>query len=148
MATDFSNLLSTKVDDIKRPPVRPAGTYHGVIASYAFGESPQKKTPFVRFTCTNIQPGDDIDPETLKDAGGAPIDLSKWKPTVDYYITPDALFRLKDLIEGLKIPSEGRSLNEVLPETRGQPVVLTVSMKATDDGQGFFNRVESIAAAT
>lgn len=148
MATDFSNLLSTKLEDIKRPPVRPAGTYHATISNYQLGESSQKKTPYVRFSFANIQPGEDIDPETLKDTDGASIDLSKWKPTADFYITPDALFRLKDLIEGLKIPSNGRSLNETLPETRGLPVILTVSMRATEDGSGFFNRVESVAAAS
>lgn len=148
MATvDFSNLLSQPMDNIKKPPVKPAGTYHATIAEHKFGKSAKKGTPFVQFDFTGVQPGEDVDPEQLKDEDGAPIDLSKWKPNIQFYLTTDSAFRLKDFIESLKIPSKGRSLNETIPETRGLPVLLTVSMKATETGEAFFNRVEGVTAA-
>jgi hypothetical protein len=143
---DFSNLLSQPMDQIKRPPVKPAGTYHATIAEHKFGRSAKKGTPFVEFQFTGVQPGDDIDPEQLKDTDGTPIDLSKWKPNTQFYLTQDSIFRLKEFIEVLQIPTKGRSMNEAIPETRGLPVLLTVSMKASEDGSQFFNRVEHVTA--
>lgn len=145
--TDFSNLLSTKFDDIKRPPIKPAGTYHGLIAGYDFGRSTQKKTPYVRFAFTGLQPGEDIDPASCVDSDGEPIDFSKWKPSTDFYITSDAMYRLKEFLEALGIPGTGREIKEMLPESRNLPVLLTVSVKSNEDGTGFFNRVEDVKAA-
>lgn len=148
MATvNFDNLLSMPMDQIKKPPVKPAGTYHAVIAEYKFGKSAKKGTPFVEFIFTGVNPGEDIDPDQLKDSDGTPIDLGKWRPNHQFYLTQDSAFRLKDFIESLQIKSSGRTLNETIPETKGLPVLLTVSMKATEDGTGFFNRIESVIAA-
>lgn len=143
---DFSSLLSQPMDTIKRPPVKPAGTYHATIAEHKFGRSAKKGTPYVEFIFTGIQPGEDIDPEQMKDQDGAPIDLSKWKPNTQFYLTQDSAFRLKEFLEALKIPTVGRTMNEAIPEARGLPVLLTVSMKASEDGTSFFNRVESVTA--
>lgn len=143
MATDFSNLLSEPVGSAKRPPVKPAGTYHGTIASYKFDESSKKKTPYVQFSCTNIRPGEDIDQEALRDPEGESIDLSKWKPTSEFYLTPEAMWRLDEFLAPLS-GAAGRPKNEVIPELRGLPVILTVGVFPTEDGKSFFNRVSSI----
>lgn len=145
--TDFSNLLSAKFDEIKRPPIKPAGTYHALITGYELGRSTQKKTPYVRFVFGGLQPGADIDPASCVDSDGTPIDFTRWKPTIDFYITPDALFRLKEFLESLQIPGTGREIKEMLPESRNLPVHLTVSVKPNEDGTGFFNRVEDVKAA-
>lgn len=148
MATiDFDNLLSQPMDTIKRPPVKPAGTYNATISEYKFGRSAKKGTPFCEFLFSGVTAGDDVDPDQLKDNDGKPIDLSKWKPNFQFYLTPDSAFRLTEFIKALEIPTVGRTLNEAIPETRGLPVLLTVSMKATEDGSGFFNRIEGVTAA-
>lgn len=72
MAVDFKTLLSKPLDEIKRPPALPAGTYHGIVQKYEFGESDKNKTPFVRFTFTIAMAGEDIDPSELEG-----IDLGK-----------------------------------------------------------------------
>lgn len=145
--TDFSNLLSVKADDIKRPPIKPAGTYHAMILGYEMGRSSQKKTPYVRFGFGGLQPGADIDPASCVDSDGAPIDFSKWKPNIDFFLTPDSVYRLKEFLESLGIPSAGRELREMIPESRNLPVLLTVSVKPNEDGTGFFNRVEAVKNA-
>lgn len=147
MATDFSNLLSEPVGSAKRPPVKPAGTYHGTIASYAFDESSKKKTPFVRFNYTNVRPGEDIDQEALRDPDGEAIDLAKWKPASEFYLTPEAMWRLDEFLEPLP-NAKGRPKNEVIPELRGLPVILTVSIRPSEDGTAFFNRVEKVVLDT
>lgn len=150
MSTNFDSLLSIPSDDIKRPPVKPAGTYHAVIAGHVFGESSQKKTPYCRFSFSNMQPGEDIDQDSMKGEDGSPLDLSTWKPSTsglsDFYLTKDALFRLKEFLDDLKIPGGARPLSERIPETRNLPVIVTISMTPTQDGKSFVNRVESVRA--
>jgi hypothetical protein len=137
MATNFSHLLDKPVDSVKRPPVKPAGTYYANIESFKFDESKNEKTPYVRFTFNNLQPGPDIHPDQLKDTDGEDIEFSKWKPWRDFYLTENALYRLREFLESLSIPTNGRSFNSTIPETRGLPVILTIvqtpSNKPGDD---------------
>jgi|SRR6516165_6852787 hypothetical protein len=123
---NFSHLLDKPIDSVKRPPVKPPGTYFGNIESYKFDESKNEKTPYVRFTFNNLQPGPDIHPDQLKDQDGESIDFSRWKPTRDFYLTENALYRLKEFLESLRVPTSGRSFTETIPESKGLPVILTV----------------------
>lgn len=148
IAPDFSNLLSQPADTFKRPPTKPPGTYSATIAGFKFDKSSQKGTPLVRFTFNNVQPGEDIAPDQLNDEEGKPIEFQKWTPTIDFYITQDALFRLSEFLASLGINIAGRGINELLPETRNLPVLLTVSMKPNQDNTGFINRVENVIAAS
>lgn len=144
MAVDYASLLSVPLDQIKRPPAKPAGTYIGVIESYKFDVSRQKKTPFVSFTISQLTPGPDVD-QTLLEG----IDLSKWKPSKDFYLTEDALWRLKEFIESFPdIDSTGRQLNEILPELKGQMVQLEITQKPSDDGEFMRNEYGNMTAAT
>lgn len=149
MATDFSSLLSQNLDNVKRPPVKPPGTYHAMIKEHKFDLTSQKKTPFCRLTFNNVQPGVDVD-QSLLVIEGEQIDLSKWTPSTrglsDFYLGPDSVWKLKELIEELGISTTGRTLQECIPEMTGQRVLLTVSMKQTEDGKGFFNQIDSVAA--
>lgn len=151
MSVDFSNLTSVNFDDVKRPAVKPPGTYHAVISDYKFDVSSQKKTPYVRFSFTGLSAGEDVDQDLLKEEDGTPIDLTKWKPTTrglsDFYLTPESTFRLKEFLEELGVSTAGRSIGECLPETKGMPVLLTVSMKSNQDGTGFFNQIDKVDAA-
>lgn len=149
MSVDFSALLSEKLDDVKRPPVKPAGTYTAVITDFKL-DTTQKGIPYVQFNFSGVQPGEDIDPEQLV-VDGERIDLSKWKPSTrglsNFYISPESKFRLKEFLEELGINTAGRTFNETLPETKGMPVLLTVSMQSTQDGSGFFNQIDRVRAA-
>jgi len=126
MTTNFSHLLDVPVDSAKKPPTKPAGTYFANVESYKFDESKIEKTPFLRFFFNNLQPGPDIHPDSLKDSDGDDINLSKWKPYRDFYLTPDAKYLLGDFLKSLTIPTTGRMFSETIPETKGQPVILTV----------------------
>ena len=144
---DFNNLLSTNLDGVKRPPVKPAGTYLATISGYKFDVSPQKKTPYCRFEVVGISPGEDIEPDQMKSEDGTPIDLSKWKPTFDFYLTPESMFRLKEFLEALGIQTQGRELKEVLPETKLMPVMFTCTLQQSEDGENFYNRTQDLKAA-
>jgi len=150
MATNFSHLLDKPVDSVKRPPVKPSGTYFANIEGYKFDISKVEKTNFVRFTFNNVQPGPDIHPDQLRDSDGDLIDFSKWKPWRDFYLTDLALYRLSEFLVGLGIPVAGRSFNETIPETKGLPVILqivqTPSNKPGDDS--IYNNVTDVKGQT
>lgn len=145
---DFKALLSRPVASAERPKPKAAGTYSGIIESFRFDTSAQKKTPYVRFTLTNLSPGPDVSQADL-DAAGA--DLSRWKPTIDFYLTEDALYRLREVIENCVPNSSGRSFNETVPEMKGKAVLITVQNENYEDKQTgemmLSSKVTAIASA-
>lgn len=116
MAVDFSNLLNTKVDDIKAPPVLPEGTYKGLITKYDLRESAQKKTPGVQFHVQLREAGKDVDKEAFEALG--PVDLSKKTVYVDYWLTEESLIRVKQMLQSLGISTTGRTLGAAFEDTR------------------------------
>ena len=143
MVADFRQLLSTPMDDIKRPPPLPAGTYHGVVASHEFGESSSKKTPFVQYNLALISPGDDVDQDTFSEAISV-LELSKRNFFVKYYLTDGAKYRVKDFLESVGVTWTGRSLGECIPEARNARVLASVTQKNSDDGKSIYNNVEDM----
>jgi hypothetical protein len=121
---DFRNLLNVKLDDIAPPKALPAGTYHGSISKFEVGDNNKNKTPYVRIHLNFTQAGADIPAEDLAD-----IDLSQKKMTRDFFLTPDARYRLKELIASCGIMTEGRAFDETLPELVNQPVLIEVTQR-------------------
>lgn len=122
MSVNFNDLVSMNLDDIKVPPALPEGTFHGVITSFELGDNNRNKTPYVRFSLKLQSAGDDID---SKDMEG--IDLATRKLSTDFYLTPEAQWRLKEFMESLGIT--GMTLNEAFPETIGQNVLIYVTQR-------------------
>jgi len=147
MAVNFKELLSKPVESAERPKPRPAGPYHGVIEGFKFDESKKQKTPFVRLNLTQVTPSDGIDLDALEAAGGT----SKWKPHKDFYLTEDALFRLRELIESCDIDAKGRNFNETIPELKGKSVIFDVLLEnSTNESTGemsIFNNIGEMHGA-
>ncbi len=130
---DFAALLNKKTEDATRPPPLPAGDYLWAVGGYKFGESDKKKTPFVEFEVTPLQASPEIDP-----AGLVGIELAKRKRDLTFYLTDDALWRLREFLEKtLLINGTGRTFMQCLPETAGKQFIGTVdqqpSQKPGDD---------------
>lgn len=137
---DFSKLLQKPVESAERPKPKASGTYLGVVSKFEFGESREKKTPYVRFHVNNVAPGPEVDMEENAKNG---VDLNKWAPWRDFYLTEDSLYRLREFIESCKINTAGRSFNETIPEVVGKPVqfeaVNTASNKPGKEADVFTN---------
>jgi hypothetical protein len=118
---DFNALLSKPAEEFRRPPSLPAGSYFGTITEYKFDQTREKQTPYVRFTFKNLEAGPDIDSDDLQG-----IDVAKRSMSTDFYITEDALFRLREFLESLGIPASGRTLTEMIPESVGMSVQLDI----------------------
>lgn len=120
-SVNFKELLAVKFEDIKEPKLLPIGTYHGIISAYECDVTKQKNTPYVRFSYKLQTAGDDIEQGDL-----VGIDLSARRLSSDFYLTPDAMWRLKSFLASLGFP-EGVVLDEMLPDTIGRNVVIYVT---------------------
>ena len=124
MSVNFKDLLSTKLDDVKAPSALPEGTYHGSITSFEYGDNNKNKTPYVRFALKFHSASDDVDPKDLAD-----IDLSSRKLSTDFYLTPDARWRLKEFLVSLGLKTDGSSFDELIPEAVGGSVIAYVTQR-------------------
>ena len=147
MTVDFKALINKPADKIKRPPVWPAGTYHGTIIRHEFGESSQKKTPFVSYKLKVNGPGEDVPQELLRDDEGKPFDLSKKEFKKDFYLTPDAEYRVVEFAESCGLQKSGHSLEDLILGVIGQPVLIQLIQKMSQDGISQFNDVGDIKGA-
>src|SRR5215510_10206233 len=91
---DFNSLLDADPTSFERPPLIPEGDFLGLIKSRKFDKSAQKKTPYVRFDFQLISPMDSVSPEAM-----VGVDLAKTKPHDEFYLTEDAMFRLREFFE-------------------------------------------------
>ena len=145
---DFKELLSTQIESAERPKNFPVGHYDAVVAAHEIGKSSQKETPFVRFPIKLVGPGEDVDAELFEEAGGMEA-LRERKPVpMTFYLTKDALFRLREFLEnGLALDCGGRNFDEVIPETVNMPLVVHVSHRAGRKEGEFFMELDDYLKA-
>lgn len=147
---DFSTLLAKPVGEIKKPRALPAGTYYGLITSFAFDESAKKKTPYVRYSVRLTSPGEDIDQSLLVDVDGNAVDVTKKLLNADFYLTEDAQYRCVEFLEKLGIDFGGgvRGLGECIPEAVNHSVMITVVQNPDEkDPERIYNNITEITAA-
>lgn len=115
---DFNKLLDADPTSFERPPTVPEGDFLLLIKGRSYGQSAQKKTPYVRFEYQFIAPMESVPEEAL-----AGIDLSRAKPRDDFYLTEDAMYRLTEFLEilGCIQPSMRDSIDAAV----GQQVIAT-----------------------
>lgn len=146
MSVDFSALLSTKADEIEAPKPTPIGTYEAVVLKYETGESSEKHTPYVRFWIKPMTPQEDVDTQAFTDFGGQEA-LAKVKFRQDFYLTEDALYRLKKFLEvTLKLDGAGKSIGELLAETANASLMISVKQSLAKDNSTIFSEIGSMAA--
>lgn len=152
MAPNFSHLLKRPAGKSKKPEALPAGLYPGVLKSFEYGDSNQKKTPYVRFHLGITGWADDVseNEKMQENADGKmePIDLSKRQPRRDYYLTDDALWRLDEFLRELGIEPTGRSYEEVIPEAVGQTVTIELQQQLNEKTSEPYNQVGKLFPAT
>ena len=153
MATNMRELLvNTTSETVERPRSLPNGHYIGTIKSYEFGVSSKKKTPYVRFHCIPESATPDVDPRQLEECleawKKAEMTLSDKSTGADFFITPKAMYRLTDALDGVLGKQPGRSCDERIPEMRDARVMFGVVRNLNDDGEDTgYNNVTSLVAA-
>lgn len=144
---DFAALMNKPVEDAVRQPPAPAGTYLAGIVSHEFGTSTKKGTPYCRFNFQPLAAQDDVDEEALEEVGGVEF-LSKKRMRYEFYLTDDAMFRLREFLEeALGLNCSGRNFDEVVPETANMQVLISVVHTLSDDGKETYANIDTFAKA-
>jgi hypothetical protein len=146
MSSTFRDLLHVNNDTIDRPQALADGHYIGEIKGHEFGLSRQKQTPYVRITLTPSEATSDVPEGANVKKNGEPIDITKLELRKDFYVTPNAVYRLGDMLNAV-LGTDGRFYDERLPETRGVRVMFAVTHRDSDDGTQTFNDVGTIVKA-
>lgn len=131
-ASNFSGILDRSPTEIDRPKPLPAGSYICVVKGMPeYGESAQKKTPYVRFILQPIQAQDDVDQEDLTAMGG----FANKTIRATYYLTEDSVYRLDEFHEhaGLEL-SEETSRRQRNEQMTGLQVGAVLKHTASQDG--------------
>jgi len=130
MTVDFKALLAKPLDDVKRPPAPPAGTYFGIIRAFKFQESAWTnndtgdKDAQVRYTINNIEAGEAI----LADASLLEgIDLTKRQFNCDLPLSGGNEWVTKTFLDSLGIATSGKGFGETCPEAIGHAVMFDVT---------------------
>lgn len=138
----FSSILDKPASEVERPKPLPVGTYLCVVKGLPrFDKSTKKGTDFVEFTMQIVQPYDDVDQEALEAMGG--FQGKTIKST--YYITDDALWRLKKFIEDCGIDTEEGSIRQLIEQTPNCQVAVTIKHTASEDGTTVYANVGGTA---
>ena len=120
---DFKSLLSAQVDSVERPPTFPAGPYSAIVAAHEFGTSSKKGTPYCRFEIKLISPQEGVDQELFEDAGGMEKLAARKNMNLDFYLTEDAYYRLREFLENtMEINCSGSSFDKKIPEALNLPL--------------------------
>lgn len=147
---NFSNLLKDNIDDIEAPSPAPAGSYNALVTGHEFGESQNNKTPYCRMLIKPLQPLEDVDEEQFaefqaNDRGGWDAD---YRFNQDFWLTPDAKFRLKNfLVETLGLEGSGRTLEDLIPESVNASLTITLKHNPSRDGLVVYANIAQMGVA-
>ncbi len=129
MTVNWKEILDSKPEEAKKPEPLPPGTYLAVIEGHEFGESAQKKTPYVRYKLKLIAPREDVDRDAFLTYGGNEK-LAKSTRDYDFYMSDDARYRHTEFLQNAcKINTTGRGWAECIEETRGKQLIVQVSQE-------------------
>lgn len=150
-APNFSDILDRPASETERPKPLPAGGYLCVVKGLPRRDKSAKKgTPFVEFILQVVQPMEDVDEEALNEwaakPDGSKRQISEATIRATYYLTEDALWRLKDFLEhcGIEIP-ENASYSQLIEQTPNSQVIAFLRHEASEDGQAIFARLGKTA---
>jgi hypothetical protein len=146
MATgpNYNTLLDKTVGSAERPKAVPLGIYQGIITEMGFDVSSKKKTPYVRYSVRPIKPVNGVDPDLFEAAGGQDR-LNKMKIGLDFYLTEDAMWRLREFLEdSLRIDCTTRSFKEAIPYAVNQQIYFVMDVQVSDDGKASYNQIKSV----
>lgn len=141
MSTNFRELLKVPSDQLSRPKPLPTGHYVGKIKGHTFGKSKRKQTPYLRFAIVLIAPTSDV----MGSLEG--IDLSRKELMKDFFITPEAVYRLGDALDAI-LGQSSKPIEERISETRDVYVLCDVKDRLNEDGSvSEYNDVGDVIAA-
>lgn len=141
---NFGAILDKPSTEIERPKPLPAGTYTMVVKGMPrYDKTTKKGTEYAEFILQPLSAGEDVDEGDLAAMGG--LTNKTLKDT--YYLTEDAIWRLKKFCDDCGVEEEGDvSLRQRIESTNGCQILVHVKHEASQDGQTIYAKVGSTAA--
>ena len=148
---DFSKLASTSMDDVKRPPSPPAGTYYGVVTGIKFADSrfDNKETGQkdgalqVMIRPTEYAEGELPDGVTLQ---GKQFTREELVIDASGNSLPGQ-FYTKQLLDSLGVPTSGRSFSEAVADLVGSQVMFDLTARPDKNNpEVIYNDVRKLRA--
>lgn len=133
---DPTALLSKPVSSVKAPVKMPVGSYLGIASKFEFDKRGEKNSPLVRFTVNPTEALPDVDQEALResitDGDGVAQPLTSKEQRLEFWLTPDAVFRLtnfgKDHVQVEN--ADSMTIGELINEIVGKPFMFTLVQAA------------------
>lgn len=119
---NFDDLINMPVEDAEPPLSIPVGTWSVLVKKYEEVKSTQKGTPGVKFTFQLLEPGPDVDAGQLMDFRERYPDYKKKEVAETFWITRDAMHRLRGFVEKIGVDITGKTFKQIFPETIGRSV--------------------------
>lgn len=139
----FEEIMKRPGSAIQAPQAYPVGTYHCIVDGPAEpGKSSQKQTDFWRFRFKVVGIDKDVDAKAA-----AEQQIVGKVIAAEYYVTEDAVWRLKEMLQNLGITGldDTKNLEEGVSEAPGKQVWVKLRHEASPDGKRVFHRVASTA---
>lgn len=133
-AADFDPqaLLAKPLDEIKAPINLPVGSYVGIVTKHEFDKAKNEKaSPLVRFDVVAQEPLPDVDEAAFAlatDEAQGGKKLADNPQRLEFWLTPDAVYRLKEFGEehcGVD-ESDVANLAELIEALKGRPFVFVL----------------------
>lgn len=155
MTFDFRNVLGTKVEDIKRPPLIPVGTYRArVNKPVSFDETQSGSYKMMDFSMQLVEPQLDVSAEDLENYGGlGPTAVLRnrfmfnTEDSTEAKASNDrAVFRMKQFLsDHLKV--SGEDLNELAANALNHECLVVVKWRADkNDPEIQYNEISKTLA--
>lgn len=148
---DFSSILSRQSSDVERPKAMPIGEFVWAVKGLPrYDKSAKKGTPFVEFTAQPLEAADTVDVDELEAVltkkDGSKKLLGDMTQRLTFYLTEDALYRLKDfLVRDCKLEEGEKTLEALIDEAPGCQFLGTIAHTPTQDGEGVYANLKSTA---
>lgn len=150
---DFRQLLSKPLDDVRRPPVLPNGTYYGTVMGFKidearFANDDGSKNVIVAFTVRPSHAGPDVDEAELQGASEAKP-LSDRLQTIEMPLTGGNEWSTKMFLDSLGIATAGKTWDTCLPETRNAQVMFEITKRVDKNNPEIWhNNARKLRAAS
>lgn len=143
---NFNDVLDRPSDSIEKPKPLPVGHYLAAVKGQGeLGHSKEKKTPQVEYTLQLLQAAEDVDQEALAEVlKGKAISEKTVKAT--FYLTEDAIWRLKEFLDHCGIEGGTATLRERMMAAPGCQVLISIRHEPSKDGSNIFARFDGSAA--
>jgi hypothetical protein len=143
---DFEELLNFEAANAVKPPPMPNGTYRVLVDANEMVKSQNKGTPGVMFTLTGFEPQASVDVDKWQEYLASPaIDPNKISRQETFYLTPKAMWRLKDFCVKAGAKDTG-PMKQLIADAMKQTILVEIEQSVSQDGETVYNNVRSYAA--